>query len=171
MEIQVLLPKANGKVEQPEYKPAKQNKLYSILTLFCHLSRHYLPIPKTNAAWRLKTPLVYLLNPSLVYLNLYHQICVCVCVCKSLSRSTLCDPMDCSHQIPLPMGILQARILEWVAMPSSRVSSQPRDWTQASHIASGFLTSWATREAPITMYIWIYFVIGKFLSACCKDRT
>ena len=81
MEIQVLLPKANGKVEQPEYKPAKQNKLYSILTLFCHLSRHYLPIPKTNAAWRLKTPLVYLLNPSLVYLNLDHQMCVCVCVC------------------------------------------------------------------------------------------
>ena len=41
MEIQVLLPKANGKAEQPEYKPAKQNKLYSILTFFCHLSRHY----------------------------------------------------------------------------------------------------------------------------------
>ena len=87
MEIQVLLPKANGKVAQPEYKPSKQNKLYSILTFFCHLSRHYLPIPKTNAAWRLKTPLVYLLNPSLVYLNLDHQMCVCVCVCVCVSRS------------------------------------------------------------------------------------
>ena len=44
-------------------------------------------------------------------------------------------------------GILQARILEWVAIPFSRVSSQPRDQTQVSHIAGGFFTSWATREA------------------------
>ena len=36
---------------------------------------------------------------------------------------TLCDPMDCSPQAPLSMGILQARILEWIAMPSSRRSS------------------------------------------------
>ena len=48
--------------------------------------------------------------------------------------STLCDPMDLAHQAPLSMGILQARILEWVAMPSSRGSSQPRDQTQVSHI-------------------------------------
>ena len=44
-------------------------------------------------------------------------------------------------------GILQARILEWVAFPFSRRSSQPRDQTQVSHIAGGFFTSWATREA------------------------
>ena len=44
-------------------------------------------------------------------------------------------------------GILQARILEWVAVPFSRGSSQPRDGTQVSHIAGGFFTSWATREA------------------------
>ena len=43
-------------------------------------------------------------------------------------------------------GILQARILEWVAFPFSRGSSQPRDQTQVSHIAGGFFTSWATRE-------------------------
>ena len=46
------------------------------------------------------------------------------------------------------MGILQARILEWVAMPFSRGSSQPRDWTQVSHMAGGSFTIWATREAP-----------------------
>ena len=46
-------------------------------------------------------------------------------------------------------GILQARILEWVAFPFSRGSSQPRDQTQVSHIAGGFFTSWASREAPI----------------------
>ena len=45
--------------------------------------------------------------------------------------------------------ILQARILEWVAFPFSRGSSQPRDQTQVSHIASGFFTSWATREAHL----------------------
>ena len=44
-------------------------------------------------------------------------------------------------------GILQARMLEWVAFPFSRGSSQPRDQTQVSHIAGGFFTSWATREA------------------------
>ena len=44
-------------------------------------------------------------------------------------------------------GILQARILEWVAFPFSRGSSQPRDWTQVSHIIGRFFTSWATREA------------------------
>ena len=41
-------------------------------------------------------------------------------------------------------GILQARILEWVAVPFSRGSSQPRDWTQVSCISDGFFTSWAT---------------------------
>ena len=38
-------------------------------------------------------------------------------------------------------------ILEWVPYPFSRGSSQPRVWTQVSHIAGGFFTSWATREA------------------------
>ena len=46
------------------------------------------------------------------------------------------------------MGILQARIQEWVAMPSSRGSSHPRDQTQVSRTAGGFFTVWATREAP-----------------------
>ena len=44
-------------------------------------------------------------------------------------------------------GILQAKILEWIGFPFSRGSSQPRDWTQISHIEGGFFTSWATREA------------------------
>ena len=40
---------------------------------------------------------------------------------------TMCDPMDCSPPGSSVHGILQERILEWVAMPSSRESSQPRD--------------------------------------------
>ena len=47
------------------------------------------------------------------------------------------------------MGVLQARILEWVAMASSRRSSQPRDLTQVSHIADGFFTIWSTKETLI----------------------
>ena len=50
-------------------------------------------------------------------------------------------------QAPLSLEILEARMLERVAVPSSRGSSQPRDQTQVSHIASGFFTSWVTREA------------------------
>ena len=49
-------------------------------------------------------------------------------------------PWTVDRQAPLSMGILQARILEWVAMPSSRGSSQPRDQTQVSHIAGEFFT-------------------------------
>ena len=57
---------------------------------------------------------------------------------------TLCNPMNYTVH-----AILQARILEWVAFPFSRGSSQPRDRTQVSHIAGGFFTSWATREAQL----------------------
>ena len=46
-------------------------------------------------------------------------------------------------------GILQARILEWVAAPFSQGSSQPRDQIQVSHITGGFFTRWVTREAQI----------------------
>ena len=48
----------------------------------------------------------------------------------------LCDPMDYTVH-----GILQARILEWVLIPLSRGSSQPRDGTQVSCLAGGFFTS------------------------------
>ena len=57
------------------------------------------------------------------------------------SCPTLCDPMDYTVH-----GILQARILEWVAFPFSKGSSQTRDRTQVSRIAGGFFTSWVTRE-------------------------
>ena len=66
---------------------------------------------------------------------------------SALSCLILCDPMDCSPPGSSVPGILQARILEWVAMPSSRESSQPRDQTQVSRTAGRFFTVWATREA------------------------
>ena len=54
---------------------------------------------------------------------------------------TLCDPMDCSPPGSSIHGILQARILEWVAIPFSRGSSRPRDGTLVSCIACRFLPS------------------------------
>ena len=56
---------------------------------------------------------------------------------------TLCNPM-----VYTVHGILQARIMEWVAFPFSRRSSQPKGQTQVSCIPGRFFTSWATREVP-----------------------
>ena len=61
---------------------------------------------------------------------------------------TFCDPKDYNLPGSSVHGILQARILEWVAITFSRGSSQPRHRTQVSHIAGRFFTIWATREAP-----------------------
>ena len=61
---------------------------------------------------------------------------------------TLCYPMEYTVH-----GILQARILEWVAFPFSRGSSQPRDRTQVSCIVGEFFTSWATREASYILLL------------------
>ena len=53
-------------------------------------------------------------------------------------------------------GILQARILEKVAFPFSKGSSQPKNWTQVSHIAGGFFIRWATREAQKDVKVLSY---------------
>ena len=71
-----------------------------------------------------------------VWLVLVSQLCL-----------TLCDPMDHSPPGSSVHGILQARILEWVAISFSGTSSQPRDRTWVSCIASRFFTIWAIREA------------------------
>ena len=59
------------------------------------------------------------------------------------SCSTLCDPMDYSLPGSSVHGILQARIPEWVALPSSRRAFWLRDWILISCIAGGFFTHWA----------------------------
>ena len=71
------------------------------------------------------------------------------------SYLTLCDFVDCSPPGSSLYGILQARILEWVALSSSRGSSWPRDWAYVSCgscIAGGFFYHWATWEAPMKYY-------------------
>ena len=60
------------------------------------------------------------------------------------SCPALCDPRDY-----VVHGILHVRILEWIAVPFSRESFRPRNWTGVSYIADRSFTSWATREAQI----------------------
>ena len=64
------------------------------------------------------------------------------------SYPTLRDPVDCTPPGSSIHGILQARILEWVAISSSRGSSQPRDQIEVSCVAGRRFNLWATREAP-----------------------
>ena len=68
-----------------------------------------------------------------------HLLCA-----QSQSCLTLCNPLDCSPPGSSVHGIFQAGILEWVAIPFSRGSSQPRDRTRVSCIAGRFFTIWTT---------------------------
>ena len=71
-----------------------------------------------------------------------------VCIYAVLNHSAMsdCDPLTVAHQALLSLGILQARILEWVAVTLSR-ATQPRDQIQVFHTAGGFLTVSVIREA------------------------
>ena len=74
------------------------------------------------------------------------------------SCPTLCDPMDCSPPGSSVHGILQARILEQVAIPFSRGSSRLRDGTQVSGIAGRFFIVWATNaiQSVLISYLLLY---------------
>ena len=116
-------------------------------------------------------------------------VCVCVCVCVysyiylnhfavqqkltlyinyesesevAQSCPTLCDPMDYSLPGSSVHGILQARTLEWFAMPFSRRSSQPRDWAWVSCTAGRLFTIGATRETPVVLACF-YFSLYNYL--------
>ena len=78
---------------------------------------------------------------------------------------TLCDPMDCSLPDPSVHGILQARILEWVAMPSSRGSSLPRSQTWVSCIAGRFFTTELPEKTPKSLYLSLNLKSSKPLPA------
>ena len=76
---------------------------------------------------------------------------VCACVCVFLITQycpALCNPVDCSPPSFSVRRILWGKILEWVAIPFSRGSSWPRDWTRVSQ----FFIVWATREALSVLF-------------------
>ena len=93
---------------------------------------------------------------------LYGHVCVCVSAPLLQSCPTLCSPVDGSPPSSSVRGILQARILEWVAMSSSRGSSQPWDRTCSSCTADRFFTA-----APLGKPIFMEFeVISVELNYC-----
>ena len=75
------------------------------------------------------------------------SITLLLCEVKSLSCVWLCNPMDCNLPASSLHGILQARVLEWVAISFSRGSSRPRDQIRVSLIPGRHFNLWATREA------------------------
>ena len=88
------------------------------------------PSPGSRCSWQLRA------------WKAWDRKCVCgrkkrqnrVCMLSHFSLA-LCDPMDCSLPASSVHGILQARILEWVAISFSRESSWPRDWTHISYVS------------------------------------
>ena len=74
-----------------------------------------------------------------------------ICIKVAQWCLTLCDAMDCSPPGSSFHGILQARIVEWITMLSSKGSSWPREWTQVSCIWGRFFTVWATRKVKILL--------------------
>ena len=99
---------------------------------------------KTSNSQKVSQPFPASLEQGLA--GCYNLSICCVWLTAQLCP-TLCDPMDGSPPGSSVHWILQARLLEWVAIPSSRGSSQPRDQTQFSRIAGVDSFDWATREA------------------------
>ena len=89
----------------------------------------------------------------------------CLCVRSLKSCPACCDPMDCSPPGSSVHGMLQARILEWVAMRSSRGSSQPRDWMEPESSMSPALQAGSLppshRESPRYGSHWLKSSISK----------
>ena len=83
---------------------------------------------------------------------------------------TLCDPMNCSLTGSSLHWILQARILEWVAISFSRGSSWHRDQTQVPRIAGRRFNSWATREAKLNYKLSIKNIWNE-LQICPSNLT
>ena len=94
---------------------------------------------------------------------------MCVCVKLFQACPTLCCPMDCSLPGSSVHGILQARILEWVAIPSSRGSFPPRDRTHIScdFCSAGRFFNHQATGSPLLMHTQLLFSISfaPFLSS------
>ena len=110
--------------------------------------------------YSIKVKLILLLNIDIYY----EQILLIAQLCP-----ILCDPMHCSSPGYSVPGILQARILQWVAVPFPRGSSRPRDQMRVSCTAGRFFTTWATRETP--RFYWTMCFKNLDIVACLILRT
>ena len=93
-------------------------------------------------------------------LHLYIYLWVCAKLLQSCP--TLCNPVDCSPPGSFVHRILQARILDWVAIPSSRKSSWPRNWT---HISCGIFTTEPLGK-HLYIHIYAYIYISSVVQLC-----
>ena len=126
---------------------------YERTSFFLPRSSHYLNLIDTSWNIYFCQPFVFLLwiARSCLLLIFFYSVFFFSTVKVAQSCPTLCNRMDYTVH-----GILQARILEWVAFPFSRGSSQPRERTQVSRIVGRFFISWATRESPL-IYKYSFF--------------
>ena len=100
---------------------------------------HFVFSKKYTQFWDLMVIKIYLSDNRIkIYTVKNCIVLLVVVVLVAQSCPTLCDPMDYSPSDPSVHGILQARILEWVAIPFFRGSSWPKDRTQVSHPAGRF---------------------------------
>jgi len=99
-------------------------------------------------------------------LHILWHVCVCV---HSVAQSclTLCDPMDCSPPGSSVNGIFQARTLEWVAISSSRGSSQPRDQTWVSCISCIGRPVVPPGKPMCVCFNWSIVTLQCHVSFCC----
>ena len=155
-----------------------------------HLGKHYLTfkslLPNLPSLWQIGWKLENKQKQILVKLftsfsykhfrietdfntNGANQVCVCMLNCSVVS--TLCDRMDCSLPGSSVHGILQARILEWVAILLSRGSSPPRNQTRSSalqadslpaepHTCIFYSATWRWRHHHKSIHILIYKITG-----------
>ena len=113
----------------------------------------WVAISFSNAGkWKVKVKLLSRVQPSATPYIAAYYLCL---ILKHFTHFKRKVKVNVTHSCPTPSdpmdytvhGILQPRILESVAFPFSRGPSQPRDWTQISHITGRFFTSWATKKA------------------------
>ena len=127
----------------------QKHKFFSAQPFMVQLSHPYMTTGKTNSFNYMN---LYSKVMSLLF-NMLSRLVILVIKKKLVTHSclTLWNPLDCSLPGFSVHGILQIRILEWVAFPFSRGSSWPRDWTLVSHVAGRFFTTWATRKATLVI--------------------
>ena len=148
---------------QPLYtRTFRHRSMYTSLRALCTAGRQH----DQSAVWLQWTGICWDridFNYKLFHPILYHMK---VKVLLAQSCPTLCNPMDCSLPGSSVRGILQARILEWVAIPFSRGSSRFRDQTRSPTLQADPLPSELAGK-PIFYHIWIYLV---FLIVFCQRR-
>ena len=98
----------------------------------------------------------------------FYCLCVCVCVCCFSLVRFFDDPMDCSPLCSSVHGILQARILEWVVMPSSRGSSWPRYILYLLSHQGSYFRLFACTLLFLFIWLWTSFLFSRWPSFCLK---